>query len=277
MMPAMRKGRKEAGGSARGRAPRLLVEERRRRILELFEDQERVTVEELVLRFSVSAVTIRGDLDALADIGAVVRSHGGALKRAAAPEDVPITVKETLHHSEKVRIGHAAAQMIKDGETVMLDSGTTTAEIARQIRFLKLRSLNVITNALNIAMELANLPHVRLIMIGGVLRQMSYSLAGPPAEATLRGLHADRLFLGIDGLDPEIGLMTPDVVEAQLNAVMIQVSREVVVVADASKFQRRSLSVIAKIDAVHKLITDSATSPAVIAGLRARNVEVIVV
>jgi DeoR family transcriptional regulator of aga operon len=276
MIPAMRNRRKDAAG-ARGSAPRLLVEERRRRILELLEQQERVTVEELVARYSVSAVTIRGDLDALADLGAVVRSHGGALKRKDAPEDVPITVKETLHHQEKVRIGHAAAQMIQDGETVMLDSGTTTAEIARQIRFLKLRSLNVITNALNIAMELANLPHLRLIMIGGILRQMSYSLAGPPAEQTLRGLHADRLFLGVDGLDPEIGLMTPDVVEAQLNAVMIQVSREVVVVADASKFQRRSLSVIARLDAVHKLITDSGTSPAAIAALRARNIDVIVV
>jgi DeoR family transcriptional regulator, aga operon transcriptional repressor len=276
MMPAMRNRRKEAG-SGKGRAPRLLVEERRRRILELVDKQERVTVEELVARFSVSAVTIRGDLDALADLGAVVRSHGGALRRGDTPEDVPITVKETLHHSEKVRIGYAAAQMIKDGETVMLDSGTTTAEIARQIRFLKLRSLNVITNALNIAMELANLPHLRLIMIGGVLRQMSYSLAGPPAEQTLRGLHADRLFLGVDGLDPEIGLMTPDVVEAQLNAVMLQVSREVVVVADASKFQRRSLSVIARSAVVHKVITDSGTSPEVLAALRARNLEVIVV
>ena len=277
MMLAMRSRKKEDASSAKGRAPRLLVEERRRRILEILDGQERVTVEELVTRFEVSAVTVRGDLDALADLGAVVRSHGGALKRADAPDDVPITVKETLHHAEKVRIGHAAAQMIKDGETIMLDSGTTTAEIARQIRFLKLRSLNVITNALNIAMELANLPHVRLIMIGGVLRQMSYSLAGPPAEQTLRGLHADRLFLGVDGLDPEIGLMTPDVVEAQLNAVMIRVSREVVVVADASKFQRRSLSVIAKLDVVHKVITDSETSPEVLSALRARNVEVVVV
>jgi DeoR family transcriptional regulator of aga operon len=255
----------------------MLVEERRRRIMEILDDRERATVNELVKRFCVSAVTIRGDLDALAEVGAVVRSHGGALKRVEAPEDVPIAVKETLHHAEKVRIGHAAAQMIREGETVMLDSGTTTAEIARQIRFLKLRSLNVITNALNIAMELASLPHVRLIMIGGILRQMSYSLAGPPAEQTLRGLHADRLFLGIDGLDPEIGLMTPDVVEAQLNAVMIQVSREVVVVADASKFERRSLSVIAKLDVVHKVITDTAVSPEVVAALRARNVEVILV
>jgi DeoR family transcriptional regulator of aga operon len=106
---------------------------------------------------------------------------------------------------------------------------------------------------------------------------MSYSLPGPPAEQSLRGLHADRLFLGVDGLDPEIGLMTPDVVEAQLNAVMIQVSREVIVAADSTKFQRRSLSVIAKVDAVHKVITDSAVGPEVLAALRARNVEVIVV
>jgi DeoR family transcriptional regulator, aga operon transcriptional repressor len=256
---------------------RMLVEERRRRILEILETQERVTVEELVARFSVSAVTIRGDLDALAEGGAVIRSHGGALRRIEAPEDVPITVKETLHHAEKVRIGHAAAHMIKDGETVMLDSGTTTMEIARQIKFLKVKSLNVITNALNVAMELASLPHVRLIMIGGILRQMSYSLTGPHAEQTLRGLYADRLYLGVDGLDPEIGLMTPDVLEAQLNAVMIQVSRETVVVADATKFQRRSLSVIARIEAVHRVITDTGAAPEMVAALRAKNIEVLVV
>jgi DeoR family transcriptional regulator of aga operon len=276
-MDAMRSRKREDSGPGKARTPRLLVEERRRRILELLEAQERVTVDELVARFGVSAVTIRGDLDALAGLGAIVRSHGGALKRGETPGDVPLTVKETLHHAEKVRIGHAAAQMIRDGETIMLDSGTTTAEVARQIRFLRLKSLSVITNALNIAMEIASLPHVRLIMIGGILRQLSYSLAGPPAEQALRGLHADRLFLAVDGLDPEIGLMTPDVLEAQLNTVMIQVSREVVVVADSSKFQRRSLSVIAKLDAVHKIITDSGASPEVLAALRARNVDVLVV
>jgi len=256
---------------------RLLVEERRRRIMEILEAQERVTVDELVSRYGVSAVTIRGDLDALAESGSVIRSHGGALKRIDAPEDVPLSVKETLHHPEKVRIGHAAAHMIREGETVMLDSGSTTMEIARQIKFLRWKSLNVITNALNVAMELANLPHVRLIMIGGILRQMSYSLTGPHAEQVLRGLHADRLFLGVDGLDPEIGLMTPEVPEAQLNAIMIQVSREVVVVADSTKFQRRSLSVIAKLDSVHKVITDSGATPEIVAALRARNLEVMIV
>ena len=260
---------------AKAPTPRLLVEERRRRIMDLLEAQERVTVDELVSHFAVTAVTIRGDLDALAKAGAVVRSHGGALKRVDAPEDVPLTVKETLHHAEKVRIGHAACRMIRDGETIMLDSGTTTAELARQLKFLKFSSLNVITNALNIAMELANHPNVRLIMIGGILRQMSYSLSGPHAEQTLRRLHADRLFLGVDGIDPEIGIMTPDVHEAQLNAIMIQVSREVVVVADSTKFQRRSLSVIAKMDAVHRLITDAGVAPETVAALRARNIDVI--
>jgi DeoR family transcriptional regulator of aga operon len=256
---------------------RLLVEERRRKILDIVNKQARVTVGELVKRFGVSAVTVRGDLDSLSRAGAVLRSHGGALQRVGALQDVPINVKETLHHGEKVRIGHAAAQMIKDHETVMLDSGTTTAEIARHIKFLKLKSLTVITNALNIAMELANLPHVGVIMIGGILRQMSYSLVGPHAEQTLRGLTADRLFLGVDGLDPEVGLTTPDILEAQLNALMIRAAREVVVVADSSKFTRRSLSVIARLEEVHKVLTDDRVAPETLAALRARGVEVVVV
>jgi DeoR family transcriptional regulator of aga operon len=260
----------------KARAVRLLVEERRRRILELLDTHERATVEELVARFRVSAVTIRGDLDALADAGSLVRSHGGALKRLDQ-QDVPIAVKETLHHGEKVRIGHAAAQLIREEETIILDSGTTTAEIARQLKFLKLRSLTVITNALNIAVELAPLPHIRVIMIGGIVRQMSSSTVGPQAEHMLRGLYADRLFLGVDGLDPEVGLSTPDVLEAQLNALMIKVSREVTAVADASKFFRRTLSSIAGLHEVHRIITDDKVDPQIVAALRARSLEVLVV
>jgi DeoR family transcriptional regulator of aga operon len=255
---------------------RLLVEERRRRILELLDKQERATVDELADRFGVSTVTIRGDLDVLADSGSLVRSHGGALKRLDH-QDVPIAVKETLHHGEKVRIGHAAARLIRDGETIILDSGTTTAEIARQLKFLKLKSLTVITNALNIAMELANLPYIRVIMIGGILRQMSYSTVGPQAEQILRALNADRLFLGVDGLDPDVGLTTPDVLEAQLNAVMIRVSREVIAVADSSKFFRRSLSLIAELSEVSRVITDEGADPQLVAALRDRNIEVMVV
>jgi DeoR family transcriptional regulator of aga operon len=132
--------------------PRLLVEERRRRVLEILDAQERATVEELVGRFGVSAVTVRGDLDALTAMGAIVRSHGGALKRIDAPGG-PIAVQETPRHPERTRIAQAALAMTRDGETIILDSGTTTVEIARQIKRSKFRALNLITNALNIAME----------------------------------------------------------------------------------------------------------------------------
>jgi len=260
----------------KSRSVRLLVEERRRRILELLDRQERATVEELVARFRVSAVTIRGDLDALADGRSLVRSHGGALKRLDQ-QDVPIAVKETLHHGEKVRIGHAAARLIREDETVILDSGTTTAEIARQLKLLELKSLTVITNALNIAVELASLPHIRVIMIGGIVRQLSSSTVGPQAEQMLRGLYADRLFLGVDGLDPDVGLSTHDVLEAQLNALMIKVSREVTAVADSSKFFRRTLSSIAGLHEIHRIITDDKVDQQIVASLRGRNLEVVVV
>jgi DeoR family transcriptional regulator of aga operon len=255
---------------------KLLVEERRRRILELLDKEERATVDELADRFDVSTVTIRGDLDTLANGGALVRSHGGALKRLDHG-DIRISIKETLNHREKVRIGHAAARLIRQFDTVILDSGTTTAEIAKQLKFLKLESLTVITNGLNIAMHLANLPHVRVIMIGGLLRHMSYSTVGPQAEQLLSGLNADHLFLGVDGLDPDIGLTTPDVLEAQLNSLMIRVSREVTVVADSSKFLQRSLSVIAGVGDVQRIITDHKADSQLVVALRDRGIDVMLV
>jgi DeoR family transcriptional regulator of aga operon len=263
-------------GRPRRRRPPLFLEERRVRIGAFVEKRERATVEELASHFGVSAVTIRSDLDALARDGGLIRSHGGALRREVT-EDMPLVQKQTLRRGEKVRIAQAAARLVREGETIFLDSGTTTARIASRICRLPLRSLTVITNALNIAAALADQAHIRLIMTGGLLRQVSSSLVGPQAEQAVRGLRADRLFLGVDGLDPEIGLMTPDPLEAQLNALMIQVSQEVVAVADASKFHRRSLSVIAGVEKLHKLITDKSAPPEAVEALRARGVEVILV
>jgi DeoR family transcriptional regulator, aga operon transcriptional repressor len=251
----------------------LLVEERRRRICDLVREHGRVTVEDLSKRFDTSVVTIRLDLAALEAAGALTRARGGALARRE-DDDLPIVIKQTLHHAEKIRIAKAAATLINDGETIVLDSGTTTAEIARQIRTLGLKSINVITNALNIAMLLSDVPAVRLIMLGGVLRQESNSLSGYMAESAITSLQADRLFLGVDGLDPEIGLMTPHLAEAQLNAKMIQISRQVVAVTDSSKLLRRNVSVIAKVDQLHILITDTAARPDVVEDLRRRGVDV---
>ncbi len=254
----------------------LLVEERRRRIRELVETHDRMTVEQLSVMFDISLVTIRNDLNALAEIGAVVRTRGGALAQRAE-EDMPVSIKQTLHRAEKMRIAAAAVKLIGEGQTVVLDSGSTTGEIAKQIRGLKLQSINVITNALNIAVLLANAPHVTLIMLGGVLRPSSYSLCGPQAELALQGLHADILFLGFDGLDPDIGVMTPHLLEARLNSQMIAVARRVVAVGDGSKIGRRNLSMIAKIEQIDQIITDTGANPDMVATLRERGVDVVLV
>jgi DeoR family transcriptional regulator, aga operon transcriptional repressor len=256
---------------------RLLVEERRRLIVELVEQQGRATVEELATRFGTSTVTIRADLDALARSSAIARSHGGALPAAPASHDTPLNIKETRWHAQKLRIGQAAAKMIHDGETIILDSGSTTVEIARQIRQMKFESLTVITNALNIALELSGLTHIRVMMLGGLLRDTSYSLVGPDAEQALSKLSADKLFLGVDGLDPVVGVTTPDPLEASLNALMIRVSRETIAVFDASKLGQRSLSVITTVQHLHRVITDTSAEAKAVESLRGAGVEVTLV
>jgi DeoR family transcriptional regulator of aga operon len=252
----------------------LLIEERRRRICDLVRAEGRVTVDALATRFGISQVTIRGDLASLESAGALTRTHGGALN---VPGDQPLDVKQLQHHAEKLRIAEAAAALIRDGETIILDSGTTTAEIARRIRSLELRSINVITNALNIASLLIDSPSVRLIMPGGILRRESNSLSGPSAEAALESLQADRLYLGADAVDPKVGVMTPHLAEAQLNAKMMAISRQVVVVADSSKLMRRNVSLIARVEQIHLLITDRAAPAEAVEELRERGVAVTLV
>ena len=250
----------------------LLVGERRRRICELLRADGRVTVESLAARFGTSQVTIRADLSTLESAGALTRTHGGAL--SVEDGDQSLDFKQLQHRAEKLRIAAAAAALVRDGETIVLDSGTTTAEIARAIRTLGLRSVNVVTNALNIVALLIDVAAVRLIVPGGILRRESNSLSGPMAEAALDTLQADRLYLGADGLDPQIGIMTPHLAEAQLNARMIAMSRHVVVVADSSKFARRNISLIARIEQLHMLITDRGAPPEAIEQLRQRGIEV---
>jgi len=255
-------------GSERG----LMIEERRRRIRELLRAEGRVRVEALAARFGISLVTIRADLSILESAGALTRTHGGALSLPEA--DQSLDVKQLQHRAEKQRIAAAAAGLIRDGETIILDSGTTTAEIARHIRTLDLKSINVITNALNIAALLIDVPSVRLIVPGGILRRESNSLSGPMAESTLATLRANRLYLGADGVDPQIGVMTPHLAEAELNAKMIGISQQVVVVADSSKFARRNISLIARVEQLHMLITDRAAPQDAIEQLRQCGVEV---
>lgn len=253
------------------------MEERRRLIVDKVKHQGRATVAELSRQFGISAVTIRGDLEALSDAGRILRSHGGALPADVASVDTPLTVKEVRRLAEKRRIADAATRLIHDGETIILDSGSTTAEIARRIRQRNWRSLTVITNALNIALELTGLAGVRVMMLGGLLRPTSYSLVGPDAEQALGRLTADRLFLGVDGLDADVGVTTPDPQEAALNALMVRVSREVVAVLDSSKLGQRSLSLIASLAELDLVITDTNAPPRTTRALREHGVKTMLV
>jgi DeoR family transcriptional regulator of aga operon len=248
-----------------GKRPNLLAGERRREIVRLLKNDGRVSVGDLVRRFGVSAVTLRGDLEQLAAKGILVRSYGGAMLPQEPHQDFPLNIKKTIYHAEKTRIGRAAAKLVHPHQTVMLDSGTTTVEVARALKRANLESLTVITHALNIADELVDASNISVIMIGGVMRHVSGSFVGPQAERFLSELHADHFFLGVDGLDPEM-----------LNTHMMRISHEVTVVADASKFGRRSLSVIGAINSVRRIITDDRARPETLEAIRSKGVEVIV-
>ncbi|MBZ5700403.1 MAG: DeoR/GlpR family DNA-binding transcription regulator [Acidobacteriia bacterium] len=232
----------------------MLNEERRRAILDILNREGRLLVSELARKFKTSQVTIRKDLDVLHGQGLVHRSHGGALPaREGALEDPTLREKEKLHRKEKLRIAEAATAMVKEGQVVILDSGTTTTAIARALR--NFRKLTIVTNAVNIAAELAG-TEVEVILTGGTLRKNSFSLVGPMAEETLRHLNADILFLGVDGIDVHYGLSTPNLLEAKVNRMMVEGAKRTVAVCDSSKFGRRSLSHIVPLSAIHGVITD---------------------
>jgi DeoR family transcriptional regulator, aga operon transcriptional repressor len=253
----------------------VLNEERRRAIVEVLDRNGRVLVADLAQQFDTSQVTIRKDLELLHAHGLVHRTHGGALPaREGALEDPTLREKEKLHRKEKLLIAASAARLVKHGQVVILDSGTTTTAIARALR--SFRNVTIITNAVNIAAELSGAP-VEVILTGGTLRKNSFSLVGPIAEETLHKLSADILFLGVDGFDVHYGLSTPNLLEAKVNRVMVEVSKRTVAVCDSSKFGRRSLSLIVSPAALQEVITDRGVPKSDLRALKKAGIEVTLV
>jgi len=253
----------------------MLSEERRREILELLQSEGRVLVGDLSKRFRTSLITIRKDLQVLHHTGQLERTHGGALPvKNGALYDRTLHEKERLHRREKLRIATAAAAMIRSGQVVILDSGTTTTAIAKACRHFK--NLTIITNATNVAEELAG-TSVEVILTGGTLRANSFSLVGPLAEESLHRLSADLLFLAVDGFDVGYGLTTPNLLEARVNRAMAEAARRTIVVCDSSKFGRRSLSLILPTTAVHETITDRNISKKDLKALREARIDVTLV
>ena len=253
----------------------MLNEERRRAILEILDRDGRVLVLDLARRFETSQVTIRKDLEELHAHGLIHRTHGGALPaREGALEDPTLREKEKLHRKEKLRIAQAAVGMVQEGQVVILDSGTTTTAIAHSLRHF--HNLTVVTNAVNIAAELSGTA-VEVILTGGTLRKNSFSLVGPIAEETLHRLNADILFLGVDGFDVQYGLSTPNLLEAKVNRVMVEVAKRTVAVCDSSKFGRRSLSLIVPPSALHQVVTDRGVLKSDVRLLKKAGIEVTLV
>jgi len=229
--------------------------ERRAKIIEMLENDGQVTVPRLSKLFNVSAVTIWNVLDQLESKEMLVRSRGGALRINRVGIDYQLDVKSKKHTKEKQLIGIKAAELINEEDTIILDSGTTTLEVAKNLS--NFQDLTVITNALNIAGHLVNFPNVKLIIPGGSLRKNSLSLIGAAAEEGFKHYYCDKLFLGVDGIDSTNGISTPNVEECHINQVMIKLAKEIIVVTDSSKFFRRSFALISPIDKIHTVITDS--------------------
>jgi DeoR family transcriptional regulator of aga operon len=257
------------------RGSQMLIEERRQYIVALAQQHGRVLVEELSQSLGISRITIRKDLDYLQGRGSLQRTHGGALlPGVGALSDPSLQEKEGRHSQEKQRISAAAVSLVQEGQCVLLDSGTTTTAIARALK--KFSRLTIITNAVNIAAELSG-TDFEVLLTGGSLRKNSFSLVGPLAEDMLRDMHADILFLGVDGFDLEVGLTTPNVMESRVNRAMVKAASTVVAVCDSTKFNRRSLSKIVDASAVHHVITDSNLSNETAEALRSINIKLTLV
>jgi DeoR family transcriptional regulator of aga operon len=247
--------------------------ERQALILKNLHTNGKVVVAELRDLLQVSEVTVRSDLEQLSQKGMLVRTHGGAVKSDLLVHDIPLYEKTTKHQNEKERIATVAAALVEDGEVITIDSGSTTWELARRLK--SKRRLTIITNSLPIAGELSTVPGIEVIVTGGSVRRDSLSIVGPHTEELLREHFASKLFLGVDAFDVNSGLTTPNLHEARVNRVMIDMAREVIVVADSSKFGRRSMCLICETKRIHKVVTDRGIPKTDLDHLQAVGVEVI--
>ena len=240
---------------------KFTIEERRSAILNMLHTESRVYVTALAETFGVSEVSIRKDLALLEERQLLVRTKGGAiaLHQSDVYDDLSISRKQRLHAREKQLIGEYAASLIKDGDTIILDSGTTTMEVAKHLDGI--RNLTAITNAQDIAITLNNYNRFTVIVLGGTMRSVSHSTVGMPGEASLRGMYCDKLFLGVDSISIKDGLSTPSLEEASLNQAMIEAAGEVIAIFDSSKFGRRTFAHIASLDRINRIITDNHIAP----------------
>lgn len=253
------------------------AKERRALIMRQLEQKEEVVVTELSRETGISEVTIRKDLTILQNRNLLIRTRGGAMRKPIENpnEDTAISKKRMFNFREKERIGEEAVKMIKEGDFIMLDSGTTTLEIARHLD--KFHHLRILTNSMNVATELMNYKRFDVVLLGGNIRVNSHSVVGPLALSVLHNFSGYKLFLGVDSFSVENGVSTPNLEEALLNQLMIQQANKVIAVFDSSKFNKRSFVHIANANELDCIITDSAIPAGLSSKLKGLNIDVKIV
>lgn len=244
---------------------RIIAAQRRARIVDLVNRKGVLSVVELAHRMGSSLMTIRRDLSLLDAQGLLRRTHGGAVA-LAAPPDVPLRRRERLELQAKAGIGRAAAALVKPGETILLDAGTTVLAMARALRVL--RNLTVVTNSVHVLAELWDRPGLRVLSLGGVVRSGAGSLTGPLAEKSLEEIRVDRAFLGATGITPRWEVSNSDLDLATLQRRILSVAAQSYLLVDHTKFGRTGLAIVGPVKAFTAVITDAHLATAVLKQLR---------
>ena len=244
----------------------MALNQRRVKILDLIREDGHAKVQELSRIFNVTDVTIRQDLEALEKLGYIQREHGGAFLKDVGSFAKTGKVFNQTHIEEKREIAQKAASFISEGECIILDSGSTTTEIAKLLTQYK--ELTVITNALNIALILGENPGINLIVTGGEFKAPTLSLTGKMAADSLKGFHANKLFLATAGISPDMSLM--------VKSAMIKAAEEVILVADSSKIGISAFASLGSISMVNSFITDSNISEENIEKMKEKNINLLI-
>ncbi|MDF2984273.1 MAG: transcriptional regulator, DeoR family [Devosia sp.] len=249
-----RQDRKAGSGVDAGTLSGLLAEPRRRKILEWLQEEGSARVRDLSAAFEVSEATIRQDLERLEADGYITREHGGAFLKTLPRQVETLSLQHLENMDKKRRIGVRAASLVGDGETIILDAGSTTTEVAHGL--LQRRELTVITNALNIALILGAVPGFAVHMPGGQFKAPTLSLSGDKSVEYFRDILAGKLFLATAGVSLEAGLTYPSFADLQLKQAMIKAAQHVYLVADSTKINRTSFTRLGTLDVIHSFITD---------------------
>jgi DeoR family transcriptional regulator, aga operon transcriptional repressor len=249
-------------------------------LLDLLPGDGQLTVADAAEALGVSEATIRRDLDQLARQQLVTRTRGGATAGHVS-YDLPLRYKTARHAPEKQRIGRAAAALVTPGSTVALNGGTTTSEVARALATRPdlqdggAPTITVVTNAMNIANELAVRQHIKIVVTGGVTRGQSYELIGPLASLVLAELTLDWAVLGVDALDPRNGATAHHEGEASINHLMAARAEQVAIVADSSKLGQRAFARVCAVDEIGVVVTDRDARPDLLAAFTERGIRVV--